>query len=112
MISRLCKNSKQREKLSKELIVIINQSVAKSEIMEYLKKLQSKKWENRLRLMEMLTKMKASRCIHSKIENLLKNSQNKEKTAEDLLSILKTSKTEREIIAELDDLQNKNNNLL
>ena len=42
MISRLCKNSKQRETLSKELIALINQSATESEIMEYIKKLQNK----------------------------------------------------------------------
>lgn len=61
-------------------------------------------WQNRLALMNILTEIQAHESVHLKVEDILKQSTDKEATAKDIVEILKTTKDEKQILLQLSKL--------
>lgn len=60
--------------------------------------MKTAQWKNRLLLMQTLTSLRASGNIHSKVEQILRSSKNKEQTAKELVEIINECKTEEEVV--------------
>ncbi len=69
--------------------------------MQEPQQMKSAQWKNRLSLMRTLTKMRASKNLHLKVEEALRSSLDKELEAEKIIQILNRNEKEGEMLEEL-----------